>query len=123
MAHTTDGRIESIVILFAEKVFLAAVVPSLTLLAVNPMKFDSHQQVSAAIAVIAIGYFVAHTLERKSETQPNPAPAEGLQFPGFREDIKSVSLSIGGIHTRVPIEGLRDKTFKGAAFSISGQAV
>jgi hypothetical protein len=69
MSRATDGRLESLVLLFAEKVVLAAVVPSLTLLAVNPMRFDPHQQVSAAIAVVAIGYFVAHTLERKNEAQ------------------------------------------------------
>jgi hypothetical protein len=68
-----NERLESLVLLFAEKVILAAVVPSLVLLAANPMKFDSHQQFSAAIAVLAIGYFVAHTLQNNTGAKTSTA--------------------------------------------------
>ena len=74
-----NGWFESLVLLFAEKVILAAVVPSLVLLVVNPMRFDAHQQASAAIAIIAIGYFVAHTIQHRSNpTQTAPAPTAGI---------------------------------------------
>lgn len=60
--------------LFAEKVILAAVVPLCVLLVVNPMQFDRHQQISAIIALLAGGYFVAHTLEKQARARPAPAP-------------------------------------------------
>ena len=57
------------------------------------------------------------------KVQPNPAPAEGLTFPGFRENVTNVSLSIGSIHASIPLAGLRNGTYKGAAFNINGQII
>jgi hypothetical protein len=72
-------RREALVILFSEKVVLAAVAPLLVLLVVNPMKFDLHQQISAAIVLLAMGYFVAHTLEKKAAAPPAPSVATPVQ--------------------------------------------
>ena len=62
---------------------------------------------------------------RSSKAAPgaHPALTGSLEFPGFRENVKNVSLSIGGFHANVPLEGLRNKTFTGAAFSINGQVI
>jgi hypothetical protein len=76
-----NERLESLVLLFAEKVILVAVVPSLVLLAANPMKFDSHQQFSAAIAVLA------HTLQNNTGAKTStaiPASPQGI-LQGERE--------------------------------------
>ena len=62
-------------LLFDEKVMLAAVVPLCVLLVVNPMQFDRHQQVSAAIVLLAGGYFVAYTLEKQAKVRSDLAPA------------------------------------------------
>jgi len=70
-----------------------------------------------------------HSPARITEPPPRlPAaprrPAEGpLVFPGFHENVATVSLSIGTIRASIPIAGLRDKTYKGAAFDIYGQII
>ncbi|MGC9972252.1 MAG: hypothetical protein ABSE56_16855 [Bryobacteraceae bacterium] len=56
--------------LILEKIVLASVVPALVLLAVNPMAFDLKQRISAAIAVVAIGCFVAFTIEKQWGNKP-----------------------------------------------------
>jgi hypothetical protein len=67
-------KVESFVLLFAEKVMLAAVVPLCVLLVVNPMKFDGQQRISAVIILLAGGYFIAHTIEKRDKPQVHPAP-------------------------------------------------
>ena len=62
--------------LILEKVVLASVVPALVLLGANPMGFDWKQRIAAAIAVIAIGCFVAFTIEKRGATsEANPLPS------------------------------------------------
>ena len=73
-------RYESLVLLFADKVVLAAVVPLLVLLVANPMNLDRPQQASAAITILAIGYFVAHTIEKTNAAKIPPGPTT-LQQP------------------------------------------
>lgn len=40
----------------------------LTVILLNPLKLDKPQRISLAIAVLAIAYFVGHTLERSKAT-------------------------------------------------------
>lgn len=54
-------------LLFAEKVILTAVVPLLLLVLTNPMNFDRQQQISAVIALLAIGFFTAHSLQKANK--------------------------------------------------------
>jgi hypothetical protein len=65
---------ESLLMLFAEKVLLGAVVPLLVLLVANPMKFDRQQQISAVIALLAGGYCIARGIENGTKAQSAPAP-------------------------------------------------
>jgi hypothetical protein len=55
--------------------------------------------------------------------KPKADARPALEFPGFREEIKNVSLSIGGLRAVIPIAGLRDGTFRGKAFSFGGQEI
>lgn len=64
-----QGRYESYVLLFAEKVILAAVVPLFILLLANPMKFDGTQQISAIVVLLACGVFVAHTIQKTTQAK------------------------------------------------------
>ncbi|MGA2184245.1 MAG: hypothetical protein ABSH47_14580 [Bryobacteraceae bacterium] len=61
--------------------------------------------------------------QKTAERQPPPMPeSEGLIYPGFKEHIDTVSLSIGGIHTSIPLSELRKKKH-GVAFSIYGDTI
>ena len=53
--------------LFAKEVILAATVPVLVLLLTNPMHFDLPQKIYAALAVLFIALFTAHTLEKSHQ--------------------------------------------------------
>jgi hypothetical protein len=64
----------SLMTLFAEKVILSAAVPILVLLAVNPMGWDWQQRLSAGIAIIALAYLIAHTLEKRRTLSPLRLP-------------------------------------------------
>lgn len=96
------------------------------------MKFDVQQQAALAIAVLGFGYFLAHTIQKRSDASQSSRPsaqpvgvfpAKDLDFPGFREKVEKVSLSIGTMTAMISLAGLRHKSFKGTAFSIYGQAI
>jgi hypothetical protein len=59
--------------LILEKIVLAGVIPALALLGANPMAFHLKQRISGVIAVIAIGCFVAFTIEKRG-ISPAPSP-------------------------------------------------
>ena len=63
-------------LLFAEKVVLGAVVPLLVLIATNPMKFDGHERIATAIITLAIGYLVAHEIQKHNQAKIAPARIE-----------------------------------------------
>lgn len=69
--------------LFAEKVLLALVVPLIVLILGNPVTFDLQQRISGIIALLAVGYFLAHSLQKRTETQNvSPPSVQSTPAPG-----------------------------------------
>ena len=61
---------------FLDRVVLPVLTASLLgVIVLNPLKFDWHQRISLLIAVLAFGYFVAHTLHKATTEEINPQRA------------------------------------------------
>jgi hypothetical protein len=93
--------------LFAEKVALAAVVPLCVLLAANPMKFDLQQQISGAVFLPATGYFIAHTLEKRAAPEAPASifqPVQDTSIPAPAPQIaEDCSSNVNGDNNKVSV--------------------
>ena len=93
--------------LFAEKVPLAAIVPLCVLLVANPMKFDLQQQVSGAVCLLAAGYFIAHTLEKRAAPEAPASisqPAQDTNIPApAPQTAEDCSSNVNGDNNKVSV--------------------
>jgi hypothetical protein len=60
--------------IFLER-YLLPVLATMTIgvILLNPFKFDRTQQITLAICIVALAYFVGHTLERNKSAAPQAA--------------------------------------------------
>jgi uncharacterized membrane protein len=73
---------DSAVPVFLERFILPALATVLIgVILLNPLKFDWQQQISLAIAVVALAYFVGHTVHRTNEARDTLNPPTRITGP------------------------------------------
>jgi hypothetical protein len=84
--------------IFLEKFILPILAACVvTIILVNPMKFDKRQRVSLLIVVLALAYFTAHTVSmRKAAETQTPAPTTVTHTTGSATTSGAQSPAITG---------------------------